>query len=291
MLGQNVRHVYVDQMSKTLALEDGNHRLLAMCTYDTNQPFVSTNLEGIEVRHGRLVLHYDDNTEYTVGLIRGICGPTGPTGPRSTVQCGHTGPTGPKGPRGLMGVEGPCTTGPTGARGLQGCRGERGVQGPPGPVGATGPIGPQGPMGDMYPYTPDFCSVRLKTSVHTVGPNTVLTHEQFEFTGAPHCALGRSDFSLKANCVYRIECSVGIARMHQSTSSVTSSGHSRLGFGLYANNRFLCTAYAYPLPSPTSRACCIVQFDRDVQLSLQFITDSIWNLEPTQCHVDICRIG
>lgn len=288
---KNIQNVYIDTDTNTLTLKDGRHKELATCKYEIKQPFTYTDIEGIELKNGKLVFYYNDNTQYTIGTIKGVHGPIGPTGPPGKVTVGCIGPTGPRGPQGNKGPDGQSITGPQGLPGIQGAMGERGLQGLPGILGPTGPTGPKGPVGDLHPYKPDFCSVRLIGDIQTVTNSTILTEKAFVFT---HYNLyNRANFTLMKDHVYKIEC---ILQLDYRNTSI-----DRLGYGLYCNQlkEFLCTGYVYPLSNTMTHAssqnyiCSIVKFNTIVQLSLRFFseTNNEWVLDAPNCNVNIYRIG
>jgi hypothetical protein len=288
---QNVQNVYIDTESDTITFKDGRKRELGTCKYEIRQPFTYTNLEGIELKNGKIIFYYDNNTEYCVGAIKGALGPMGPTGPAGKIITGNKGPTGPKGPQGPIGTPGDSLTGPRGLQGIQGSMGQRGLQGLPGIQGPIGPTGPKGPHGDLYPYKPDFCSVRLKGDVLAVTNTTVLTEKVFTFTSYNN--YNRSNFTLMHDTIYKIECVVQL--------DYRNVNPERLGYGLYCNQikEFLCVGYVYPLSNVNSNAssqnytCAIVKFNNITQLSWRFFSESIgeWILDAPSCVVNIYRIG
>ena len=288
---QNIQHVYIDTDTNTLTFKDGKKRELGTCKYEINQPFSSTDIEGIEIKHGKLIFYYSDNTQYTVGTIKGIQGPLGPTGPCGKVTPGFIGPTGPKGPQGLVGLPGTSITGPQGPQGIQGTMGPRGLQGLPGIQGPTGPTGPKGPHGDIHPYKPDFCSVRIQGDVLAVNNSTVLTEKPFIFTNYNN--YNRANFTLMKDHVYKIECTLQL--------DYRNANQERLGYGLYCNQlrEFLCSGYIYPISNTSVNAssqnyiCSIVKFNSIVQLTLRFFSEAQgeWILDAPNCVMNIYRIG
>lgn len=288
---KNIQHVYIDNETNTLVLKDGRNRELGTCKYEIKQPFTYTNVEGIEIKNGKLIFYYDDNTSYTVGTIKGIQGPIGPTGPAGIVSIGCIGPTGPKGLQGPMGPNGQSITGPIGPQGIQGPMGQRGLQGLPGIQGPVGPTGPKGPVGDLHPYKPDFCAVRLAGDIQTISNTSILAEKSFIFTH--YNAYNRANFTLMKDQIYKIECVLQLD--YRNTNS------TRLGYGLYCNQlkEFLCTGYIYPLSNTNVNAssqnyiCSIVKFNNIVQLSLRFFSEITgeWVLDAPNCNVNIYRIG
>jgi len=287
----NIQNAYIDTDTNTLVLKDGRNRELGTCKYEIKQPFTYTNVEGIEIKNGKLTFYYDDNSVYTVGTIKGIYGPMGPTGPPGKVSFGCIGPTGSKGPQGIMGPNGLSITGPIGPQGIQGPMGQRGLQGLPGIQGPLGPTGPKGPVGDLHPYKPDFCAVKLTGDVQTVSNSSTLTEKAFIFTH--YNVYNRANFTLMKDHIYKIECVLQL--------DYRNANSERLGYGLYCNQlrEFLCTGYIYPLSNTSVNAssqnyiCSIVKFNNIVQLSLRFFSEATgeWVLDAPNCNVNIYRIG
>lgn len=288
---QNIQNVYIDTDTNTVVLKDGKQRELGTCKYEIKQPFTYTDVEGIEIKNGKLVFYYNDNTQYIVGTVKGIQGPLGPTGPAGQVSIGCIGQTGPKGPQGPIGPNGISITGPQGPRGIQGSMGPRGLQGLPGVQGTIGPTGPKGPVGELHPYKPDFCSVRLQGDVHSITNGTTLTEKAFIFTH--YNSFNRGNFTLMKDHIYKIECILQL--------DYRNNASERLGYGLYCNQlkEFLCTGYIYPLSNTSTNAssqnyvCSIVKFNSIVQLSLVFFSEvkGEWILDAPNCNVNIYRIG
>lgn len=288
---QNIQNVYIDTDTNTIILKDGKHRELRTCKYEIKQPFTYTDIEGIEIKNGKLIFYYNDNTQYIVGTIKGVQGPIGPTGPPGIITIGSIGPTGPKGPQGIIGQNGIGITGPQGPQGVQGPMGQRGLQGLPGIIGPTGPTGPKGPVGDLHPYKPDFCSVRLQGDIHSVTSESILTEKSFIFTN--YNSYNRTNFTLMKEHIYKIECVLQL--------DYRNNTKERLGYGLYCNQlkEYLCTGYIYPLSNTNTNGtsqnyiCSIVKFNNIVQLSLRFFSEnsSEWILDAPNCNVNIYRIG
>lgn len=288
---QNLQHVFINNETNTMTLKDGKKREIATCKYEINQPYSFTDIEGIEIKNGKLIFYYDNNTQFIVGSIKGIQGPQGPTGPCGKVTIGTIGPTGPKGPQGPIGLPGMSITGPQGPRGIQGIMGQRGIQGLPGIQGPTGPTGPKGPVGDIHPYKPDFSSVRLQGDILSVNKSTILSEKSFVFTHYNN--YNRSNFTLMKDHIYKIECIIQLDYRNRNIN--------RLGYGIFCNqiNEFLCTGYVYPVSNIETNASnqnyisTIVKFNNIMRLVLKFFSESDgdWILDNPNCIFNIYRIG
>lgn len=288
-----IKHLYIDSENKIAHFKDGNKKELGSCPFEIIPHLTHTDLEGIEIKNGNLILYYDNNTETNIGAIKGIQGPVGPTGPMGKICLGDIGPTGYKGPMGSIGPPGISITGPKGSQGIQGPMGQRGPQGLPGLPGPIGPTGPIGPFGELYPYRPDFSSVSIIGDILEVNNGDVISDKMFKFTNYNN--YNRKNFTLMNGNIYKIECTIQL--------DYRNTNKNRLGYGLYCNqiNDFLCTGYVYPLcnidtyASNQNYICCIVKFDSIVQLSLRFFSDnnssSKWILDAPNCVVNIYRIG
>ena len=268
----HIKHAYLDTSLNTIIFKDDNKREIGSTTCEIIPHFSFTDLEGIEIKNGQLVFYYDNNTQYNVGYIKGIFGPIGPTGPVGKVTIGDRGPTGVKGPIGPIGLPGPSITGLKGPTGVQGPMGQRGPQGLPGIQGNTGPTGPKGPHGDLYPYKPEYCSMRLKGDVVTITNDSIITEKACIFTNYNH--FNKNNFTLTGGNIYKIECIVQL--------DYRNTCNERLGYGWYCNqlNEFICTGYVYPLSNTTSNAssqnytCSIVKFNTITSLTIRFFSET-----------------